>query len=62
MAADLEGDDDIQLIDFNKTKKKKKVKKVKKAKTEAAATEKQLETESRALAFDLNKVEGHEEF
>lgn len=62
VAADLEGDDDIQLIDFNKTKKKKKVKKVKKAKADAAAAEKQLEAESKSTSFDLNKVEGHEDF
>lgn len=65
VGADLEDDDDeLQIIDFSKTKKKKKVKgkKVKKIKTDAAAAERQLGSESKQLAFDLNRVEGHEEF
>ena len=40
IAAGLEEDgEDLELLDFDKTKKKKKTKKVKKTKTELAASE-----------------------
>ena len=57
---DIEGEeDDMELLDVLKSKKTKKKKKAKKTKTELAAT---TQATNQVEEFDLNKVEGHEEF